>query len=150
MSSMSPLFIMFFTTITMVMTVQMTDALGFGPTLNAVTGSVACSLNGNFGVGNASVPPFPNATVHFVCGSGSVGCVLDITTTNSSGSFSIIMDQFTNFVLGDCRIEVRTPLSSCNASLPSTGYLYSHVRKIGPNIVNGILNVTNQFEFIRR
>ncbi|XP_047326618.1 phylloplanin-like [Impatiens glandulifera] len=146
MSSMSPLFIMFFTTITMVMTVQMTDAQIFRQTVN-ITGSVACSLNGSFGVGNASVPPFPNATVQLECGSGNV---LASTTTNSSGSFSIIVNLFTNFfnLLSGCKIAVPTPLSSCNASLPSTGSLFIPFQEVGPNIVNGIFNVTNRFQFL--
>ncbi|XP_047319138.1 phylloplanin-like [Impatiens glandulifera] len=146
MASKSPLFILFFTTITMVMTVQMTEAQLFGQNLN-ITGSVACSLNGSFGVGNASVPPFPNATVQLECGSGNV---LASTTTNSSGSFSIIVNPFTNLVniLSGCKIAVPTPLSSCNASLPSTGSLFFPLQQIGPNIVNGILNVTNGFQFL--
>ncbi|XP_047332157.1 phylloplanin-like [Impatiens glandulifera] len=93
-------------------------------------------------------PPFPNATVQLECGSGNV---LASTTTNSAGSFSIIVNLFTNLVniLSGCKIAVPTPLSSCNASLPSTGSLFSPLQQIGPNIVNGILNVTNNgFQFL--
>ncbi|XP_047325751.1 phylloplanin-like [Impatiens glandulifera] len=146
MASKSPLFILFFTIITMVMTVQMTDAQLFGQNLN-ITGSVFCSLNGSSGVVNASVPPFPNATVQLECGSGNV---LASTTTNSAGSFSIIVSLITYVVniFSGCKIVVPTPLSSCNASLPSTGSLFSPLQKIGPDNFNRILNVTNGFQFL--
>ncbi|KAH7513381.1 phylloplanin [Ziziphus jujuba] len=107
-----------------------------------IQGTLYCTPNGNMGVNGTSTPVFSNALVQLQCGSGNV---VSSATTNSSGIFSIVLDPL-HFVLSsllsDCKLVVSTPLSTCNASLPSAGGLLSSLQFIG-NTVLGLLNISN-------
>ncbi|KAI3817301.1 hypothetical protein L1987_11090 [Smallanthus sonchifolius] len=112
--------------------------LGVGALLN-ISGIVFCSVNGSVN-GTTPPPPFSNATVQLSCG----GNVLASTTTNQSGAFTISVNpaQILTILSSSCMLVVPTPLSTCNATLPSIGSLES-LLQIVRNIVNGILTVTN-------
>ncbi|XP_024991186.1 phylloplanin-like [Cynara cardunculus var. scolymus] len=108
-----------------------------------ISGSVSCSLNGSVIV-NATTPtpPFPNALIDVSCG----GNVISSAITNGSGMFGITLNplQFplSNLLSPNCSVRVVTPLSNCNAALPSTGFLQAPLQFIGI-IVRGLLNVLN-------
>ncbi|PON62027.1 Phylloplanin [Parasponia andersonii] len=106
-----------------------------------IQGTVFCTVNGRIGVNGTSTPVFPNALVQLQCN----GNVVSSATTSNSGVFSIFLNplQFLlSSLLSDCKLVVNTPLSSCNASLPSTGVLVSLIQILG-NTVSGLLNITN-------
>ncbi|CAH2053530.1 unnamed protein product [Thlaspi arvense] len=101
--------------------------------LITIRGNVRCSVNGN-----ASAPAFPNAGVQLQCG----GNVVSASTTNGAGIFAILVNPvqiLLSSLLSDCQLAVTTPLSTCNASLP-TGQLLSPLTTVG-NIVSGILRI---------
>ncbi|PON88346.1 Immunoglobulin-like fold containing protein [Trema orientale] len=116
---------------------------GLGNLLGLINlqGTVFCTLNGRIGVNGTSTPVFSNALVQLQCN----GNVVSSATTNNSGVFSILLNplQFLlSSLLSDCKVVVNTPLSSCNASLPSTGALVSLIQILG-NTVSGLLNIIN-------
>lgn len=83
-----------------------------------------------------------DALVQLQCGSGNV---VSSATTNGSGLFSILLDplQFLlSTLLTGCHLVVKTPLSTCDATLPSVGGLLSTLQLIGNTLV-GLLNITN-------
>ncbi|KAI7756365.1 hypothetical protein M8C21_011107 [Ambrosia artemisiifolia] len=92
-------------------------------TLITINGTIFCSLNGTIVVnGSNPTPPFANAQVNLVCGRN----VIASTRTNEAGAFTLIVNAIRGFLaslLSSCRIVVATPLSTCNATLPSTGNL---------------------------
>ncbi|KVH91986.1 phylloplanin-like [Cynara cardunculus var. scolymus] len=108
-----------------------------------ISGLVSCSLNGNI-IANPTtpIPPFPNALVEVSCG----GNVISSAITNGSGMFNIILNplQFllSNLLSSNCNVHVVTPLSNCNATLPSTGILQSPLQFIGTT-ARGLFNVFN-------
>ncbi|KAA8548927.1 hypothetical protein F0562_000611 [Nyssa sinensis] len=107
-----------------------------------VQGTLFCTVNGNMGVNGTATPVFPNALVQLQCGAGNV---VSSATTNGSGIFSIVLDPLQyvlSSLLSNCSLVVNTPLSSCNASLPSVGGLLSSLQFIG-NTLLGLLNVAN-------
>ncbi|KAM0005142.1 putative phylloplanin [Helianthus debilis subsp. tardiflorus] len=120
--------------------------------LFSITGNVSCSLSGNIVVNGTTItPPFPNALVQLICRRD----VISSTITNGVGGFSIIVtDSEVRLatLLRSCNVVVASPLSACNASLPSSGSLQSPLELVG-TIRVGILNITNvlarAFRFVR-
>ncbi|KAI3756599.1 hypothetical protein L1987_56421 [Smallanthus sonchifolius] len=111
--------------------------IGVGGLLN-ISGIVSCSVNASVN-GTTPPPPFPNATVELSCD----GTVLASATTNQSGAFTISVNalQIPTILTSSCKLVVATPLSTCNATLPSTGSLQAPLQ-IVRNVVNGVLTVT--------
>ncbi|KAM3358492.1 phylloplanin [Capsicum galapagoense] len=109
-----------------------------------VDGVLYCSLNRKIDVINGlNTPSFPNASVQLQCGAGNV---VSDTTTNGSGVFSFVLDPLQNILsslLSDCSLVVTTPLSTCNASLPSVGLLKSHLQLVGNTVSGGLLRIVN-------
>nr|XP_009618324.1 phylloplanin-like [Nicotiana tomentosiformis] len=110
-----------------------------------ISGVVLCSVNGNLDVINGLTPKFflVNATVQLRCGTRNM---VSSTITNGSGVFSLVVDSRVNtlpLLLSNCRLVVATPLSTCNASLPSVGLLASSLRivNIGIGGFGGLINV---------
>ncbi|MQL92801.1 hypothetical protein Taro_025430 [Colocasia esculenta] len=102
-----------------------------------VGGVVMCSANAT--AATAGTPVFPNALVQLRCG----GAVVSSATTNSNGAFSILLDPITTILsslLSNCNLVVITPLSTCNAALPSTGLLQSALTLVG-TALQGLLTV---------
>ncbi|XP_009595196.1 phylloplanin-like [Nicotiana tabacum] len=108
-----------------------------------IDGVLFCSLNGQIDIINGSTTPvFPNASVQLRCGAGNV---VSSTTTNGSGVFSLVLDPLQNILsslLSNCSLVVTTPLSTCNASLPSIGLLQSPLQLVGKTLV-GLLSIVN-------
>nr|BAJ25792.1 similar to T-phylloplanin [Nicotiana tabacum] len=108
-----------------------------------ISGVVLCSVNGNLDVINGLTPGvFSNATVQLRCGTGNV---VSSAITNGSGVFSLVVDPRVNtlpLLLSNCRLVVATPLSTCNATLPSVGRLASTLN-VNTSIggVGGLINV---------
>ncbi|KAJ0537865.1 putative phylloplanin [Helianthus annuus] len=112
---------------------------GVGSRLN-ISGILSCSANASVN-GTNPIPPFPNAVVQLVCG----GNVVATTTTNGTGAFSIFLSQFQallSTILSNCILRVPTPLSNCNATLPSNGTLQAPIQFLG-NSIRGVLNFTS-------
>ncbi|CAI0467324.1 unnamed protein product [Linum tenue] len=106
-----------------------------------VHGTVFCTANGNMGANGTTTPVFPNAGVQLQCG----GTVISTTTTNAAGVFSILLDPLRfilTTLLNDCSVRVTTPLSTCNATLPSVGGLLSSPLQFVGDILVGLLRVT--------
>ncbi|XWS08583.1 hypothetical protein CRYUN_Cryun40dG0014700 [Craigia yunnanensis] len=106
-----------------------------------IQGTLFCTVDGNMGVNGTATPVFPNALVQLQCG----GNVVSSSTTNGSGIFSILLDPLQFLLpslLNNCNLAVRTPLSNCNATLPSVGGLFSSLKVLGNTLV-GLLNITN-------
>lgn len=103
-----------------------------------ISGLVSCSVNGSI----INTPPFPNALVEVSCG----GNVIASAITNGSGAFNMILNplQFlmNNLLSSNCNVRVVTPLSNCNATLPSTGILQSPLQFIGTT-ARGLISVFN-------
>ncbi|KAL3332520.1 hypothetical protein AABB24_032875 [Solanum stoloniferum] len=114
-----------------------------------IDGVLFCSLNGKIDILNgATTPIFPNASVQLRCGAGNV---VSSTTTNGSGAFSLVLNPVQNILsslLSNCNIVVTTPLSTCNASLPSAGVLQSPLQIVG-RTAGGLVNLaTGVFQLI--
>ncbi|XP_006406765.2 phylloplanin [Eutrema salsugineum] len=104
-----------------------------------IQGLVRCSISGTVSTSNAtSVPPFPNAGIVLRCAGQNVS----ITTTNAAGIFSLPTTQLLNvlptLLSGGCNILVTTPLSTCNASLPTSGSLTAPLNIVGSNFAGGL------------
>ncbi|KAJ6794475.1 phylloplanin [Iris pallida] len=115
--------------------VAQAQLLGLGK-LN-ISGTVHCSVNASSAT-TASV--FPNASVQLQCGSDVVAS----TTTDSNGAFDLSLNFVTSLlstILGGCTLVVTTPLSTCDASLPSVGILQSALQLLGGvvGLVDGLL-----------
>ncbi|XP_071691903.1 phylloplanin-like [Rutidosis leptorrhynchoides] len=120
---------------------QIEAQLGLLSVIN-VAGNLFCSLNGN-AVANATTPTpaFQNALVQVSCG----GNVIASALTNQQGQYNIVLNspvQALSALLSNCNLVVATPLSSCNASLPSLGNLQSPLVFLG-NTLRGLLNIVN-------
>ncbi|CAN4106236.1 unnamed protein product [Withania somnifera] len=106
-------------------------------------GVLYCSLNGKSDVINGiSTPIFPNASIQLMCGAGNV---VSSTTTNGLGVFSLVLDPIQNILSSlpsNRNLVVTTPLSTCNATLPSVGVLRSPLQLVGKTLV-GVLYVVN-------
>ncbi|KAI3756601.1 hypothetical protein L1987_56423 [Smallanthus sonchifolius] len=123
--------------------------VGVGALLN-ISGVLFCSVNGSVVNGTTPTPPFPNATVQLSCD----GTVLASTTTNQSGAFTISVNPaqvLTIVSSSSCMLVVPTPLSTCNATLPSTGSLQS-LLQIVRDVITGIVTsiVPLGFELMAR
>ncbi|CAN4106235.1 unnamed protein product [Withania somnifera] len=92
-------------------------------------GVLYCSLNGKSDVINGiSTPIFPMSS----------------TTTNGLGVFSLVLDPIQNILSSlpsNRNLVVTTPLSTCNATLPSVGVLRSPLRFVGKTLV-GVLSLS--------
>ncbi|KAJ9536920.1 hypothetical protein OSB04_029653 [Centaurea solstitialis] len=123
-------------------TSQLAQAQGL-QSLISVSGLVSCSPTGNI-VANAPTPtpPFPNALVDVSCG----GNVISSALTNGSGRFNIILNPvqilLNNLLSPDCNVRVVTPLSNCDPTLPTTGFLQAPLQLVG-TVTRGIINVLN-------
>ncbi|KAL3505713.1 hypothetical protein ACH5RR_031095 [Cinchona calisaya] len=132
-----------------IMAIPIAEAqLGLGGLIGGLLGSinvkgvVFCTLDGNIGINGTSTPIFPNALVQLQCGNGNV---VTTTTTNSAGIFSFALDPLQNILsslITSCGVVVKTPLSTCNVSLPSIGGLQSPLQYVG-NTILGLLNIAN-------
>ncbi|XVE82162.1 hypothetical protein DITRI_Ditri15bG0124600 [Diplodiscus trichospermus] len=106
-----------------------------------IQGTLFCTVDGSMGVNGTATPVFPNALVQLQCG----GNVVSSSTTNASGVFSILLDPLQFLLpslLDNCNLAVKTPLSNCNATLPSVGGLFSSLQVLGNTLI-GLLNITN-------
>lgn len=135
--------------------------------LTRIQGTVFCTANGNIGTNGTATPAFPSklfsnqlshvqigklfiyvyilhadAAVQLQCGNGNV---VSTATTNSAGVFSILLDPLQlllSSLTSNCSVVVNTPLSSCNATLPSVGNLVSALNLVGMTF-QGLLRITN-------
>ncbi|XP_038976449.1 phylloplanin-like [Phoenix dactylifera] len=101
-------------------------------------------INGIVPCGNSTktstktTPVFPNALVQLQCG----GSVVSSATTNDDGVFTMTLNLLTTLLstlLSGCNLVVDTPLSNCDASLPSGGILQSALQLLTGGLVGGIL-----------
>ncbi|RDX76865.1 hypothetical protein CR513_43097, partial [Mucuna pruriens] len=95
-----------------------------------IEGTVFCTYKDNMSLKGVAIPVFPNAKVQVVCG----GKEYSNGATDDDGTFSIKMDPLLldlSSLLSDCNIVVVTPLSNCNANLPSAGVLISTLNFVG-------------------
>ncbi|OMO98534.1 Pollen Ole e 1 allergen/extensin [Corchorus olitorius] len=107
-----------------------------------IQGTVFCTLNGNIGINGTATPVFANALVQVQCADGNV---VGSTTTNGAGVFSILLDPVLTLLqslLNNCNLVVKTPLSTCNATLPSVGKLVSPIQFLG-NTASGLLSIAD-------
>ncbi|KAM0001469.1 putative phylloplanin [Helianthus debilis subsp. tardiflorus] len=106
-----------------------------------ITGNVSCSVNGSIAVNSTNpLPPFPNALVQVLCNR----IVRGVAITNRAGAFNIIFPSIlinNQNIASSCRAVVATPLTTCNATLPSTGTLQAQLQVVS-SIVVGLLNIT--------
>ncbi|CAK9318512.1 unnamed protein product [Citrullus colocynthis] len=116
-----------------------------------IQGTVFCTANGNIGINATATPIFPNASVQLRCGNGNI---VSTTTTNNMGTFSILLNPsefLVSLIAERCNIVVTTPLSNCNATLPSIGGLLSRMDFAGKT-VEGLINmlnvVPNEFQYL--
>ncbi|PIA62826.1 hypothetical protein AQUCO_00200681v1 [Aquilegia coerulea] len=113
------------------------QSLGRVLALTQIRGTLFCSINGS----NSRITPvFPNALVQLQCGTGNV---VASATTNTAGGFSILLDplQFVRLLLlTNCDLVVKTPLATCNSSLPTNGILISTLQFLG-RTVGSIINI---------
>ncbi|KAG2246461.1 hypothetical protein Bca52824_086089 [Brassica carinata] len=101
-----------------------------------IQGVLRCSANGN-----VSAPAFVNAGVQLQC--GGQNNVVSTSTTNSAGLFSMLVNPIQlSTLLSDCQVAVTTPLSTCNAALPTGQLLSSSLALVGET-VSGLLRVAN-------
>ncbi|KAJ0264263.1 hypothetical protein HA466_0026470 [Hirschfeldia incana] len=103
-----------------------------------IQGVLRCSANGN-----VSAPAFVNADVQLQC--GGQNNVVSTSTTNSAGIFSILVNPIQlvlSTLQSDCQVAVTTPLSTCNAALPTDQLLSSSLARVGET-VSGPLRVVN-------
>ncbi|KAF5183126.1 Phylloplanin [Thalictrum thalictroides] len=108
--------------------------------LTQIRGTLFCSVNGSIGSNSTTTPVFPNALVQLQCGTGNV---VASATTNAAGVFTIFLNplQFVlSSLLTNCNLIVRTPLVTCNSSLPTNGILISTLQFFG-RTVGGIINI---------
>ncbi|KGN57120.1 phylloplanin [Cucumis sativus] len=117
-----------------------------------IQGTVFCTADGNIGTNATSTPVFPNALVQLQCGNGNI---VSTTTTNNGGIFSMFLNpvQFVlSSLLSNCNLVVKTPISDCNATLPSTGFLTSSLQFLGSFVQDGLMQIMkvapNPFTFI--
>ncbi|KAJ0802952.1 putative phylloplanin [Helianthus annuus] len=109
-----------------------------------ISGIVLCSADSSVYNVTTPTPPFRNATVQLSCGGGNV---IASTTTNELGGFSFLvrLQAILTTVLASCKVDVVTPLSACNATLPSTiPSLEAPLRLVGITL-NGTLLITGPF-----
>ncbi|KAL0717330.1 hypothetical protein Bca4012_066652 [Brassica carinata] len=90
-----------------------------------VQGLVTCSINGSVSTNATVIPPFA------------------VTTTGANGVFSfpsntILPISLSTLLASGCRVIVTTPLSRCNASLPTNGLLTAPINLAGTTINRGI------------
>ncbi|TKY72586.1 Phylloplanin protein [Spatholobus suberectus] len=115
-----------------------------------IQGTVLCTSKDNMGVNGAAIPVFQNAQVQLICG----GKELSNATTNDDGTFSIMMDPLLldlSSLFNGCNVVVATPLSKCNAKLPSAGGLISTLQFVGISRIGTqtIANITpSGFHFV--
>uniref|UniRef100_A0A1D1YJ53 Phylloplanin n=1 Tax=Anthurium amnicola TaxID=1678845 RepID=A0A1D1YJ53_9ARAE len=104
-----------------------------------ISGNVLCSFNAGTA---AATPAFPNAEVQLHCRDAVVSSV----TTNSAGAFSMLLDPITpilSSLLNNCKLVVSTPLSTCNAALPSAPGLLQSPLTLAGTALQGLLTVVN-------
>ncbi|WOL00316.1 hypothetical protein Cni_G09029 [Canna indica] len=96
----------------------------------SINGTIPCRMDPATLV---TSPVFPNATVLLQCGTD----VLASTTSNRDGVFNILLNptaMVLSTLLSSCKLVVTTPLSLCNASLPSSGILQSTLNALPSNL----------------
>ncbi|KAM0001465.1 putative phylloplanin [Helianthus debilis subsp. tardiflorus] len=124
---------------------QLPPLIPVGASFN-ISGSVLCSADSSVYNVTTPTPPFRNATVQLSCG----GNVIASTTTNESGGFSFLvrLQAILATVLASCKVDVVTPLSACNATLPSTiPSLEAPLRLVGITL-NSTLLITGPFNMM--
>ncbi|KAG2315805.1 hypothetical protein Bca52824_018927 [Brassica carinata] len=104
-----------------------------------VQGLVTCSINGSVSTNATVIPPFAGAPVLLQCAGQNVS----VTTTGANGVFSfpsntILPISLSTLLASGCRVIVTTPLSRCNASLPTNGLLTAPINLAGTTINRGI------------
>ncbi|KAM3755569.1 hypothetical protein ACB098_02G049200 [Castanea mollissima] len=101
---------------------------------------VPCFINCSLGA-NVTIQAFPNAQVQLQCGAGNV---VATTTTNAAGEFSFSLDAI-RLSLSEtlaCDLLVRTPLSTCNSTLPSVGVLKLDIQFVATNVMGARITFT--------
>ncbi|KGN57122.1 phylloplanin [Cucumis sativus] len=108
------------------------------PPLMKVEGTVYCTADGNIGNIDLAypIPFFTDARVEIL--GFLFGRALPPSVTDDSGSFSMYFRSTSlSSVLTDSTIMVSTPLSNCNSTLPSTGFLSSTLEYNGTVVEDG-------------
>ncbi|KAJ0769747.1 putative phylloplanin [Helianthus annuus] len=142
------------TILAVVLVATQAQALGIIPNVNIgtlvnINGTVSCSVNASVS-GTTPAPPFPNATVALSCG----GRVIATTMTNNMGMLNIMvmLNQFLPITLSNitssCRLVVVTPLSTCNATLPSNGTLEAPLRFVNSTVISTTSGLRNSLNFL--
>ncbi|XP_022860806.1 phylloplanin-like isoform X2 [Olea europaea var. sylvestris] len=107
-----------------------------------VNGTLYCTING--GANGPATPPFSNATVQLECEPANLVFSTNVTT-NVAGRYDVIVipsrNATLNAILSSCKLAVDTPLSNCNANLPSVGRLVSTLQFV-KTVPAGFLRVT--------
>ncbi|CAI9118841.1 OLC1v1020468C1 [Oldenlandia corymbosa var. corymbosa] len=121
------------------------------PSIIQLQGRLFCSVNGNTGGFLSQTPIFPNAAIQVQCGTN--GDVVSTTTTNARGEFATLLKpSLMNTLLNNCSVAVATPLSTCNANLPSVASLISPITSAGTTAFGDRFNIfrltANQFQLI--
>ncbi|CAA2968157.1 Hypothetical predicted protein [Olea europaea subsp. europaea] len=106
-----------------------------------VNGTLYCTING--GSNGPATPVFTSASVQLECQPANL-VVTSSVTTNAAGRYDVTAlpgNATLNAILSSCNLVVNTPLSSCNANLPSTGPLISPLQFV-KTVPAGFLRVT--------
>ncbi|CAH8337712.1 unnamed protein product [Eruca vesicaria subsp. sativa] len=109
-----------------------------GPSVINIQGAVMCSINGSVAT-NATSIPFAGARVLLQC----AGQNITTTTTDANGVFSFspnlaLLNSLSALLSSGCRVIVTTPLSACNANLPTNSVLMATVNLAGTILTGGI------------
>ncbi|KAJ0249204.1 hypothetical protein HA466_0147430 [Hirschfeldia incana] len=103
-------------------------------------GLVTCSINGSVSTNTTTIPPFAGVPVVLQCAGQNVST----TTTGANGVFSfpsitaLPVPLLSTLLASGCRAIVTAPLSTCNASLPTSGLLTATMNLVGSTLGSGI------------
>ncbi|PIM97432.1 hypothetical protein CDL12_30098 [Handroanthus impetiginosus] len=91
-----------------------------------VNGTLYCSRGGGPGGSGNSAPVFPDAQVEIFCMANVISNSPVRTKNKSDGAYVLTLtpqpSATIESIIANCRIFVRTPVSSCNAELASAGF----------------------------
>ncbi|XP_011089205.1 phylloplanin-like [Sesamum indicum] len=95
-----------------------------------VNGTLYCTADGSPGPNETATPVFSNAAVQVACSNDVVFNSPSNATSNGNGVYLVVLlprpsPSIVASVVSNCRLFVRTPLSTCNPSLPSAALVSS-------------------------
>ncbi|KAL3634580.1 hypothetical protein CASFOL_021634 [Castilleja foliolosa] len=109
---------------------------GFSFNLLGVQVTLYCTPDGNMGIFGLATPPFKGANVMLQCGNNQI---ITTSTTNSYGITYMVTNPLPIIPFfppqSNCKLVVNTTLSSCNPTLPSTGFLQSPLGFLGTSTI---------------